>query len=58
MGDNKEAEYYAYFFNALSGLIDDAALSGYDREGQDLLVQARHRFAQEFKRLHPDTYKG
>ena len=48
-----EQEYYLYFLNALAGVIDDAGLNCYNREGIDLLNKAEKIFVAEFKSRHP-----
>jgi hypothetical protein len=51
-----DADYYGQFMTALFGLIDDADLSGYDREATKLMRQARDRYWEEFKERHPDQW--
>ena len=53
MAQDTETDYYAYFFNGLAGIIDDAEQAGYDREATELLRQAQALFKEEFKRRHP-----
>ena len=52
-----DADYYGFFMTGLFGLIDDAELSGYDRDGIERLRQARELFWTEFKSRHPGHWE-
>jgi hypothetical protein len=47
------ADYYGYFMTALMGLEDDATMSGYSKQGQELLREAIEVFWTEFTERHP-----
>lgn len=51
-----DAAYYGFFMTSLSGLVDDAELSGYSPKGTTLLRQAQDLFWQEFRTRHPDAW--
>jgi hypothetical protein len=55
--EHTDAEYYGMFMTALSGLVDDAELSGYSLEGISLLRSARERFMAEFLERRPDAWR-
>jgi len=56
MAQDTETDYYAYFFNGLAGIIDDAEQAGYNREATDVLRQAQALFKEEFKLRHPEWW--
>ena len=56
MAQGTDTDYYAYFFNGLTAIIDDAEQGGYDREATELLRKAQALFKEEFKRRHPEWW--
>lgn len=52
-----DADYYGFFMTGLFGVIDDAEMAGYNREGTELLRQAREIFWQEFSQRHPGHWE-
>lgn len=56
MAQGTDTDYYAYFFNGLAAIIDDAEQGGYGREATELLRKAQALFKEEFKRRHPEWW--
>ena len=54
MTQSPEQSDYLGFLNALSGLIDDAQMSGFGEYGTELLVEAQAAFLNDFADLFPE----
>lgn len=53
--DRPEADYYGRFLTGLAGLIDDAEMSGFDRDGIAHLREANEYFRSDYRILHPES---
>lgn len=52
-----DGDYYAFFFNGLAGLIDDAEQAGYDEDGIAHLREAYEFFGSEYRIRHPEKWQ-
>lgn len=56
--DPDRPDYHAGFLIALAGMIDDAEMSNYDRDGIAHLREASEYFWSEYRLLHPERYSA